>query len=52
MNRQDRHAKPPPIEIPPEMLADMKPVAPRPVVSKADHRKHPELIPPQHGLPK
>jgi hypothetical protein len=52
MNRQDRHAKPPPIEIPVELLAEMKPVAAKPRVSKAHRPKHPELIPPKHGLPK
>jgi hypothetical protein len=51
MNRQDRHAKPPPLEIPVEMLAGTKPVAPKPVISKAHHPKHPEIIPPKHGLP-
>ena len=50
MNRQDRHAKRPPIEIPAEMLAETKPVAPRPVPSKAHRPKHPEAIPPKHGL--
>jgi hypothetical protein len=52
MNRQDRHAKRPPLEIPVEMLAEMKLVAPKPRMSKAHHPKHPELIPPKHGLPK
>lgn len=51
MNRQDRHAKPPPLEIPVEMLAETKPVAPKPVISKAHHPNHPEIIPPKHGLP-
>jgi hypothetical protein len=51
MNRQDGHAKRPPIEIPPEMLADRKPVAPKPAVPKAHHRKHPEHIPAKHNLP-
>jgi hypothetical protein len=52
MTRQNRHAKPPPIEIPVEMLAEIKPAAPKPRTSKARHPKHLELIPPKHGLPK
>jgi hypothetical protein len=51
MNRQDRHAKRPPIEIPVEMLAETRPVARKPVPSKARRPKYPEPIPPKHGLP-
>jgi hypothetical protein len=52
MDHQDRHARRPPIEIPVELLAERKPAAPKPRVSKAQRRNHPELIPPKHGLPK
>jgi hypothetical protein len=52
MNRQDRHAKRPPIEIPAEMLAERKPVASKPLVSKALRPNHPELIPPKPDLAK
>jgi hypothetical protein len=51
MTREDRHAKRPPIEIPVEMLAETRPVAPKPVIPKAHHPKHPEPLPPTHGLP-
>ena len=47
MDRQDRHAKPPPIEIPIGMLVDTKPVALKP-----RDPKRPKLVPPKHGLPK
>jgi hypothetical protein len=47
MYRQDRHAKPPPIEIPAEMLAETKPVAPKPRAPK-----YAKPVPPKHGLPK
>ncbi len=52
MNRQDRHAKRPPIEIPVELLAEIKPAAPKPRISKAHRPSHPELIPPKHALPR
>jgi hypothetical protein len=52
MNRPDRHAKRPPIEIPIEMLAERAPVASKPLVSKALRSNRPELIPPKHGLAK
>jgi hypothetical protein len=52
MNRQDRHAKRPPIEIPVEMLAEIRPVAPTRVVPKPHHAKPLAAVPPKHGLPK
>jgi hypothetical protein len=51
MNRKDRHAKRPPIEIPVEMLAETPSAAPKRVISRAPHPKHRERIPPKHGLP-
>jgi hypothetical protein len=51
MNRQDRHAKRPPIEIPVELLAEIEPVAPKGVVPKPRHSRPPVVVPPKRGLP-
>ena len=52
MDRQDRRAKRPPIEIPIEMLAETMPATPKPVMSKARHPKPPAPVPSKHGLPR
>jgi hypothetical protein len=52
MNRHDRHAKRPPLEIPVEMLAERTPVAPKPVMSKAHDPKPATRVPPKRGLPR
>ena len=51
MNRQDRHAKPPPIEIPVELLAETKPIAPERVLPRPRHAKTLAPVPPKPGLP-
>ncbi len=51
MNRQDRHAKRPPIEIPPELLAETRPDAPKRVMPKPHHAKLLARVPPKHDLP-
>ena len=51
MNRQDRHAKPPPIEIPVEMLAEIRPVAPKRVIPKPRHARPLAPVPANPGLP-
>jgi len=50
MNRQDWHAKPPPIEIPVELLAEIKPIAPKHVIPKPRHAKAVAPVPPKPGL--
>ena len=51
MNRQDRHAKPPPIEIPVEFLAEVKRIAPRRVIPRLRPAKALAPVPPKQGLP-
>jgi len=51
MNRQDRHAKRPPIDIPVEFLAEIKPVAPKRVLPKPRHSRRLAPVPPKPGLP-
>jgi hypothetical protein len=51
MTRQDRHAKRPPLEIPVEMLAEIKPVAPKRVLPKPHHSEPLAPVPPKLGLP-
>ena len=51
MNRQDRHAKRPPIEIPAEMLAEIRPTAPKRVIPKRRHAKALAPVPPKPDLP-
>jgi hypothetical protein len=51
MNRQDRRAKRPPIEIPAEMLAETKPIAPKRATPKPRHAEPLAPVPPKQGPP-
>ena len=51
MNRQDRHAKPPPIEIPVELLAEIRPIASKRVIPKLRHAKALAPVRPKSGVP-
>ncbi len=51
MNRQDRHARRPPIEIPVEFLAKIKPIAPKRAIPKARHAKALAPVSPKQDLP-